>query len=120
MRITLDDLRKTKAGQLSSNDHLFGLGAMEEPVAQPDAARALDRGRPARQTSPGRVDICLIRCAARLLDDDNLAGGLKPLRDAIAASLGFDDGDPLIRWHYAQCQTDGQPGVIVKIETYES
>lgn len=53
----------------------------------------------------------------RLLDDDNATAACKPLRDAIAESLGIDDGDSRIRWEYSQSETKGEQGVIVKIET---
>jgi hypothetical protein len=40
------------------------------------------------------------------LDDDNLRGGLKPLRDLIARHLGLDDADHLIEWRYHQARVD--------------
>ena len=54
----------------------------------------------------------------RRLDDDNLAGALKPLRDAIAASAGLDDGDPRIRWQCGQVRTDWEEMVVVTLEKY--
>jgi fatty acid-binding protein DegV len=36
------------------------------------------------------------------LDDDNLRSALKAVRDQIAAWLGVDDRDPLVRWAYDQ------------------
>lgn len=36
------------------------------------------------------------------LDDDNLRGSLKFVRDAIAKWLGLDDRDPRIEWRYGQ------------------
>ena len=44
----------------------------------------------------------LIRIAPRLLDDDNLRGALKAVRDGIADSLEVNDNDPRVRWEYAQ------------------
>lgn len=53
---------------------------------------------------------------AKLLDSDNLAGGgLKSLRDAIAASLGLDDSDKFIIWEYGQFYSNRE-GVLVRIE----
>ena len=49
----------------------------------------------------------LIRIAPRELDDDNLAGGCKALRDGIADWFGIDDRDPRVRWQYAQAK--GKP-----------
>lgn len=53
------------------------------------------------------------------LDDDNLSGGLKALRDAIAASVGLDDGDARIAFEYSQHIGTGKPGTLVRIETHE-
>lgn len=46
--------------------------------------------------------VTLTRIGPRTLDDDNLAGGFKAVRDEIAAILHIDDGDPRITWLYAQ------------------
>lgn len=52
------------------------------------------------------------------MDDDNLAGGCKPLRDAIAESLGVDDGDPRVEWEVEQVQTRGREFVLVRVEDF--
>ena len=50
----------------------------------------------------------------RELDDDNLAGALKSVRDAVAEWLGVDDGDRMtVRYRYAQ-QTKGPWGVRIQ------
>jgi hypothetical protein len=46
--------------------------------------------------------VMLSRVAPRKLDDDNLRGALKAVRDGVADALGLDDRHPLIEWHYAQ------------------
>jgi len=97
------------------NPHLF-VGGMEEPFPQSDPARALDRCRKTRKASPQRMVISLVSYRSRLLDSDNLQGGLKPLRDAIAATLGFDDGDSTARWEYGQVETRGEQGTAVRIQ----
>lgn len=52
----------------------------------------------------------------KVMDDDNLAGAFKGLRDALAVGFDVDDGDERIEWRYAQrAPTEGQ-GVEVKIE----
>jgi hypothetical protein len=48
--------------------------------------------------------VTLTRVAPRELDDDNLAGGFKSVRDGIADWLGCDDRDKRIAWRYAQRQ----------------
>lgn len=54
--------------------------------------------------------VSLTRIAPRSLDDDNLRGALKAVRDEVAVWLGLptnrrgqaDDSDPRVRWEYAQ------------------
>jgi hypothetical protein len=46
--------------------------------------------------------IRLVRVSPRLLDDDNLRGALKSVRDGIADRLGIDDRDPRVTWEYDQ------------------
>ncbi len=46
--------------------------------------------------------VTLTRIAPRLLDDDNLRGALKGIRDQTAAWLSVDDRDPRVTWAYAQ------------------
>lgn len=44
--------------------------------------------------------------AGRLLDDDNIRGSLKAIRDAVAEWLGVDDGGPMVKWSYRQERGD--------------
>lgn len=37
-----------------------------------------------------------------VIDDDNLAGACKAIRDEIATQLGLDDGDARLHWRYKQ------------------
>lgn len=46
--------------------------------------------------------VTLIRCGPRALDDDNLRGALKSIRDQISQWIGLDDNDARITWQYAQ------------------
>ena len=46
--------------------------------------------------------VILTRVAPRLLDDDNLRGALKSVRDGVADRLGVDDRDPRVAWEYKQ------------------
>ena len=60
--------------------------------------------------------VILTRVAPRLLDDDNLRGALKSVRDGIADRLCIDDRDPRVTWRYGQ--EKGRPkqrGVLVRI-----
>ncbi len=49
-------------------------------------------------------------------EHDNLKASLKPLVDAISASLGLEDKDDRIVWQYGQTKTTGKPGVTVTLE----
>lgn len=66
----------------------------------------------------GRVVIVATLCAHSLktYDGDNLQNALKPARDEIAKFYGFDDGDNIWSWQYAQTITTGTPGFTVTIE----
>jgi glucose-6-phosphate-specific signal transduction histidine kinase len=48
------------------------------------------------------MTVKMIRVAPRQLDDDNLRGALKSIRDGIADRLGIDDRDPRVTWQYDQ------------------
>jgi hypothetical protein len=54
------------------------------------------------------VKVTLTRVSPRFLDGDNLQGGMKAVRDAVAEWLGADDKPGSgITWAYAQCR--GEP-----------
>jgi hypothetical protein len=93
------------------------------PVARlPAAKRQCDdvgdatKGDANEGGSPRRVVISFVCFRTRTCDDDNLQFGCKWLRDAIATSLGIDDGDKRLRWQYQQLKTDGPEGVTVTIQ----
>lgn len=69
-------------------------------------------------TAIGWPAVCtLTRIAPGLLDDDNLAGGFKAVRDGIADALGIDDADSRISWRYAQRKGPrGEYKAIVTLE----
>jgi hypothetical protein len=58
------------------------------------------------QKPPIPCSVLLTRFApSRGLDDDNLAGALKSVRDEVAAWLGVDDGDrDTVRYRYGQAR----------------
>lgn len=85
--------------------------AVAEPVRR---ASAPTHARQSRCTR--RLVVSLIGLRRRTLDDDNFNGACKHFRDAIAASLGIDDGDKRICWQYQQLQTKGREGVLVRVE----
>lgn len=59
--------------------------------------------------------ITFTRLAPRALDDDNLVGAFKALRDGIADRLGVKDDDPRISWSYAQVTNPKDPSYAVQV-----
>lgn len=100
------------------NPGLFGTGVRPVPPSQPqpDGRGHAAPAHPPQTGRPCRVVVSLIGLRKRTLDDDNFVGACKHLRDAIAASLGLDDGDKRLTWQYQQLQTKGREGVLVQIE----
>lgn len=96
------------------NPQLFRGVSPAQP--QPDGRRDLAPADAPQKGGPRRVVICLVGHRRRKLDDDNFVGACKHLRDAIASSLGMDDGDPRLRWEYSQHETGGAEGVAVTIQ----
>jgi crossover junction endodeoxyribonuclease RusA len=87
---------------------------------QREAARLLVRAARFALPKSGNVRIMLTRIAPRALDSDNLASGLKAMRDGVADALGIDDGSGRIEWRCAQER--GRPGeyaVRVQIHSQE-
>lgn len=64
------------------------------------------------------VRVTLTRCGTHTLDDDNLAGVLKSIRDGICLRLGVDDGDTAsVRFSYQQEKTKRvASGVRIELE----
>ncbi len=60
----------------------------------------------------------LVRLAPRRLDDDNLRGAFKAVRDEIAALLGVNDGGDLVKWEYEQRKDPKAlaPAILIEIE----
>lgn len=57
--------------------------------------------------------VTLTRVGPRKLDDDNLQGAFKHVRDQIAAMVGLDDGSDQYTWVYRQ--RAGEYGVEVDL-----
>ena len=67
----------------------------------------------------GRLRITMTRMGPTPgLDDDNLAGGLKSIRDGVADWVGMDDADPRLEWVCKQARAT-RWGVQVDIEKVE-
>jgi hypothetical protein len=62
--------------------------------------------------------VTLTRESSGTLDDDNLPGALKGVRDGIADKLGIKDNDPRVAWRYGQAKVPQQRyGVRIELET---
>lgn len=94
-----------------------GLGVGGVRGAEPQCAGqgAVAGADGAKKSGARGVVVSLVCFRRRALDDDNLIGGCKALRDAIAGSLGIDDGDKRIRFEYSQQVTSGPVGTAVRI-----
>jgi hypothetical protein len=64
---------------------------------------------------PWLVTLTRASPGTRPMDDDNLPGSLKAIRDEVASVLGVDDGDKA-RIRFAYAQERGEWGVRVRIE----
>jgi hypothetical protein len=78
-----------------------------------DAQKRATRAKCPPWTGGPLLVVTLTRVAPRRLDDDNLRGALKSVRDAVATWLRIDDASPLVRWEYAQ-ETGKVP--LVRVE----
>lgn len=58
--------------------------------------------RKAKLTIKTPCRVIFTRFGARLLDDDNLAGAFKFVRDQFAREIGIDDGSDLLKFEYRQ------------------
>lgn len=116
--MNLDDLRKSKAGQLPENAHLFAVGGVE--AKKPKSNQRSEGQNSQLESRPPSLGyrVTLVQCRRRMLDShDNMRTAVKPLVDAITETLGFkSDDDPRLKWEYGQCETRGSEGVIVRVE----
>jgi hypothetical protein len=95
-----------------------GLNAREHHLKR---ARRVKRERfTARLMTPDHPLPCIVtitRLSPGILDDDNLQGAAKAIRDGIADRLGIDDRDPRVQWRYAQAKCKrGEFGVRIELE----
>jgi hypothetical protein len=49
-----------------------------------------------------KLRVLMTRYALQRMDNDNLAGGFKAVRDGIADAFGIDDGSDRWNWQYGQ------------------
>jgi len=97
---------------------MFGQAAKHRRVVFEAFARQIVDVAPfVRMAQEGRPVRCVIIRLGRILDDDNLAGSAKQLRDAVAQYHGVGDGlDGPIRWEYRQ-EKRAYDGLRIRLET---
>ncbi|KAF1005456.1 MAG: hypothetical protein GAK28_03208 [Luteibacter sp.] len=110
--VTIDDMR-LKGGQ-NAREHYLARARRTKRERQAAHWLLLDAKRPALP-----VTVRLVRVAPRALDDDNLSGVFKGIRDGVADAYGIADNDKaLIR--FACDQERGPPhtyGVRIEVES---
>ena len=75
---------------------------------------------PSLRLTDSNLIVSFTRFGKRLLDDDNLAGSFKAIRDEVAACLGRDDGPKAgIRWVYSQ-QTAKEYWIEIEVKADET
>lgn len=92
-----------------------GAGRAHEQRAA--AFQALFHERDGGMWPQSQAIIILTRFGPRALDSDNLARGLKAVRDGVADWLERDDGDEGLMWLYQQHK--GKPGVRIQMWRWE-
>jgi len=94
--IEIDDMRLK--GSLNAREHWRARASRVRREREAAHWTLLDAKRP-----PLPVVVRLIRVAPRSLDDDNLQGVFKAIRDGVADAYGIDDKDRArIRFEYDQ------------------
>jgi hypothetical protein len=73
----------------------------ERSKAQKEAVAWFLKGKD-KPVNPVSITVTITRIGGRRLDTDNLAGGAKAIRDAVAHWVGIDDGDSRYRFVYEQ------------------
>lgn len=118
MGIKLDEIKDPKLReriQAAMRQPMGGLAHTEPEQGKIPALACGSSKQKRRKKGVVECIVSIVSYRSRLLDDDNLQGGAKPLRDAIAETLHIDDGDPRIRFEYDQIETRGSTGTQVLI-----
>lgn len=113
---TLDAKLRARIEQADREQNVRPLAGLPAAKREHDDVVKSATGDGDEKRGPGRVVVSFICFRSRSCDDDNLQFGCKWLRDAVANSLGIDDGDKRFRWQYGQLQTNGPEGVTVTIQ----
>lgn len=96
------------------NDRKHWAPRSKQAKAERQCAHLLVKHRYDKPPLP--VVVTLVRLSAGTLDDDNLQGAFKAVRDGVADAYGIPDNDPRLRFQYAQERAKrGTAGVRVVI-----
>ena len=113
---TLDPQLRERIEKADRDQNHRPLAGLSAAVRQHDDVVKPPKGDADETRCPRRLVVSFVCFRSRPCDDDNLQFGCKWLRDAIANSIGIDDGDKRFRWQYHQLKTDGPEGVSVTIQ----
>lgn len=102
--------------QADREQNVRALGGLSAADRKQNAVVKPAQGDGDEKRGANRVVVSFVCFRARPCDDDNLQFGCKWLRDAVANSLGIDDGDERFKWQYGQLQTNGPEGVTVTVQ----
>ena len=103
---------KTKPG-LNAREHWWERSRRAKSERQ---AAKLAFGATLRHGTLLPCTITLVRLSAATMDDDNLPGAFKAIRDGIADALGVKDNNPAVTWRYDQrkCKR-GEFGIVIEV-----
>jgi hypothetical protein len=111
-----DEKLRRRILEADREQNVRAMGGLSSSQRQRHDVGKTQRSNGDEKRGPSRVVVSFVCFRSRTCDDDNLQFGCKWLRDAIATSLGIDDGDKRFRWQYQQLKTDGPEGVSVTIQ----
>lgn len=108
---------KHEKAKAEANRRAELVAGLANSKCEPDPLPALEQSKKTYRSGKKRLVLCvkIISIRNREADSDNIISGAKPLRDAIAKSLGVDDHDKHIRWEYEVITTAGGTGTQVVI-----
>jgi hypothetical protein len=90
--------------------------------SEPASAKTLDGGSRGETKSADRARVRFTICRQRLLDADNLAGGIKPLVDALRYTGCIRDDDPgsiALEVRQVKVRSKNEKGTLIEV-TYKT
>ena len=123
--ITINELKAHASPNVKAlNTALFAtMDALQKPKLKHHTRCTAKKTLAAQTTSQDGMASCrpivsLTSYRRKLLDDDNLRGGLKTLRDQIADYLDLDDAERFIQWRYYQVKVAkrSEEGTSIRVQ----